>query len=37
MEQRLSASESRMIRWTVTLWTGSIVASVGIIVAVLTK
>jgi hypothetical protein len=32
---RLAASESRMIRWMVTLWSGSILTMVGLIVAVL--
>ena len=31
---RIAASESRMIRWMVTLWTGSILATLGLIIAV---
>jgi hypothetical protein len=32
---RMAASESRMIRWMVTLWSSSILATLGLIIAVL--
>ena len=32
---RIAASESRMIRWMVTLWSSSILATSGLMVAVL--
>jgi hypothetical protein len=32
---RIGASESRMIRWMVTLWSSSILATLGLIIAVL--
>jgi len=31
---RIAASESRMIRWMVTLWSGSILATLGVIEAI---
>ena len=37
LAERLAASEARMIRWMVTLWTGSILATVGLMIAVFTR
>jgi hypothetical protein len=34
---RIAASESRMIRWMVTLWSGSILTTAGLMVAVLSR
>jgi len=35
IEQRVSASEARTIRWMVTLWSGSILATLALAAAVL--
>jgi hypothetical protein len=35
--QRIAESESRMIRWMVTLWTGSILSTLGVIVALVLR